>query len=678
MAELTEIWKPLSVGPTDFKHRIMIAPHGQCYAENHRPSDRTVAYFRERAMGGVALQTIESTSASRYLSGAQPGGATSGWRMSAWEKDHIPSFALLADTVHEYGCKLFLELSTGGVNDVGRAWIDKWHPVWGPSRVPSPIMNEIPMTMEQAKIDELVSDYGTSAKNMLDAGLDGVEIHAAHGYLPMQYLSPIFNKRTDQYGGSAHNRARLTLEIGEKVRERVGTAISVGMRLSVDEYMGDAGIVPDLAEEYLEIFAASGLFDYFSISCGSWYSIHYTIPPMGTVDEAFLLPYGQRAKKIVGDRGKVFLSGRIRDLDTAERVVREGAADMVAMVRAHIADPYIVRKAQEGRSEEIIRCTGANECVAAPAKGRQVSCVMNPASGRERQWGNGTMQITPARKRVVVVGAGPAGMKVAGVAAKRGHQVVILEKERYLGGHLDLEKRIPRKGDWQTVINNLEPILVAGGVEINLGVEATTELLAEEEPDVIVCATGSTWDCTGFSSSRPERESIPGVEQDNVIDIGTAARMAVRDPAALGSSILILDETGRYLPLGLAELLGNAGYQVQVVSRFNTIGDYLIGTQELPWLLPRLAALRVEMSPGHFIERIDGTDVEIYEVWNKQPRVVKNVDTVVISAMRTPDDALYHELVSSSVAPVHRLGDAVSPRSVSEAIYEGEKMGREL
>ena len=154
--------------------------------------------------------------------------------------------------------------------------------------------------------------------------------------------------------------------------------------------------------------------------------------------------------------------------------------------------------------------------------------------------------------------------------------------------------------------------------------------------------------------------------------------MAVRDPAALGSSILILDETGRYLPLGLAELLGNAGYQVQVVSRFNTIGDYLIGTQELPWLLPRLAALRVEMSPGHFIERIDGTDVEIYEVWNKQPRVVKNVDTVVISAMRTPDDALYHELVSSSVAPVHRLGDAVSPRSVSEAIYEGEKMGREL
>ena len=418
MAELTEIWKPLSVGPTDFKHRIMIAPHGQCYAENHRPSDRTVAYFRERAMGGVALQTIESTSASRYLSGAQPGGATSGWRMSAWEKDHIPPFALLADTVHEYGCKLFLELSTGRVNDVGRAWIDKWHPVWGPSRVPSPIMNEIPMTMEQAKIDELVSDYGTSAKNMLDAGLDGVEIHAAHGYLPMQYLSPIFNKRTDQYGGSAHNRARLTLEIGEKVRERVGTAISVGMRLSVDEYMGDAGIVPDLAEEYLEIFAASGLFDYFSISCGSWYSIHYTIPPMGTVDEAFLLPYGQRAKKIVGDRGKVFLSGRIRDLDTAERVVREGAADMVAMVRAHIADPYIVRKAQEGRSEEIIRCTGANECVAAPAKGGQVSCVMNPASGRERQWGNGTMQITPARKRVVVVGAGPAGMKVAGVAAK--------------------------------------------------------------------------------------------------------------------------------------------------------------------------------------------------------------------------------------------------------------------
>ena len=589
MTELREIWKPLTVGTTEFKHRIMIAPHGQCYAENHRPSERTIAYFRERAIGGVALQTIESTSASRYLSGAQPGGATSGWRMSAWEKDHIPAFARLADTVHEHDCKLFMELSTGGVNDVGRAWTDKWHPVWGPSPVPSPIMNEIPMTMEQAKIDELVSDYGTSAKNMLDAGLDGVEIHAAHGYLPMQYLSPIFNKRTDQYGGSVFNRTRITQEIGESVRERVGAEMTVGMRLSVDEYVGDAGIVPDLAEEYLEIFAASGLFDYFSISCGSWYSIHYTIPPMGTVDDAFLLPYGKRAKEIVGDRGKVFLSGRVRDLETAERVVGEGAADMVAMIRAHIADPFLVKKALEGRSDEIIRCTGANECVAAPAKGRQVTCVMNPASGRERQWGHGTLEISPARKRVFVIGAGPAGMKVAAVAAKRGHDVAVLEKEMHLGGHLDILKRIPTKGDWQTVIDNLDPILVDTGTKVHFRVTATPELLAEEDPDVIVCATGSTWDCTGFSSGRPDRDKIPGVDQDNVMDIGTAAQMALENPDALGSRIVVLDDTGRYLPLGLAELLGNAGHAVEVVSRFNTIGDYLIGTQELPWLLPRLA-----------------------------------------------------------------------------------------
>ena len=678
MGDLELIWRPLRIGATSVRHRIMVAPHGQAYGENHQPSDRMVAYFAERARGGAALVGVEATSASRHLSGAQPGGATSGWRLTAWERRTIPAFARLADAVHEYDCRIFVQLSTGGVNDVGRAWIDDWHPVRGPSRVPSPIMNETPVALTSTDIDELTYDYGQSAANLQEAGIDGVEVHAAHGYLAMQFLSPAFNKRTDAYGGSAANRCRFSIETAEAIRGRVGDTMTVGMRLSFDEFIGDAGVTPELAEEALDVLAATGLFDYFSISCGSWYSLHRTVPPMGSAPEAFLAPYGTRAKAVVGDRAKIFLAGRVLDLATAEQVLAGGAADMVAMVRAHLADPFLIRKTQEGRLREIVRCAGTNECMAAPAKGRQVTCVVNPSAGRERVWGEGTLRPVTQPKRITVVGAGPAGMRVAGVAAKRGHQVTLIERASQLGGHLDLLRRLPTRGDWQKVIDDLAVILELNGVEVRLDETATAETVIAGSPDAFVCATGAIWDRTGFSAGRPDRETMPGVDGENVLDVATATLRALDDPEALGSKILILDDTGTYLPLGLAELLGQQGVDVEILSRFPVIGDQPAGTQDLPWLLPRLANLDVRLSPNHFIESIDGGRVDVYETLIRRHRVVEDVDTVVLSMLRSPDDVLFRALRDHGTIPTHCIGDAVAPRSVAEAIYEGEKLGREL
>ena len=678
MGDLELIWRPLQIGATTVRHRIMVAPHGQAYGENHQPSDRMVAYFAERARGGAALVGVEATSASRHLSGAQPGGATSGWRLTAWERRTIPAFSRLADAVHEHDCRIFVQLSTGGVNDVGRAWIDNWHPVRGPSRVPSPIMNETPVALSSTDIDELTGDYGQSAANLHEAGIDGVEIHAAHGYLAMQFISPAFNKRTDAYGGSVANRCRFSIEAAEAIRRRVGSAMTVGMRLSFDEFIGEAGVTPELAEECLDTLAATRLFDYFSISCGSWYSLHRTVPPMGSAPEAFLAPYGKRAKQVVGDRARVFLAGRVLDLDTAEKVIADGAADMVAMVRAHLADPFLVQKTQQGRQREIVRCAGTNECMAAPAKGRQVTCVVNPSAGRERDWGEGTLRPAAEPKRIVVAGAGPAGMRVAGVAARRGHDVVLVEQEQRLGGHLELLRRLPSRGDWQKVIDDLAVVLELNGVEIRLGVTATAEMLAAESPGAVVCATGSVWDRTGFSAGRPDRETMPGTGGDHVLDVATAAATALSDPSALGTRVLILDDTGTYLPLGLAELLGEGGAEVEVLGRFPVIGDQIAGTQDLPWLLPRLAALDVRLSPNHFIESIDGSRVDVYETLTRRHRQVEGVETVVLAMLRSPNDALFHQLREAGTVPTHCIGDAVAPRSVAEAIYEGEKLGRDL
>ena len=678
MGDLELIWRPLRIGATTVRHRIMVAPHGQAYGENHQPSDRMVAYFAERARGGAALVGVEATSASRHLSGAQPGGATSGWRLTAWERRTIPAFSRLADAVHEHDCRIFVQLSTGGVNDVGRAWIDDWHPVRGPSRVPSPIMNETPVALTRTDIDELTYDYGQSAANLQEAGIDGVEIHAAHGYLGMQFISPAFNKRSDGYGGSVANRCRFTIEAAEAIRSRVGDGMTVGMRLSFDEFIGEAGVTPELAEECLDVLAATGLFDYFSISCGSWYSLHRTVPPMGSAPEAFLAPYGKRAKAVVGDRAKVFLAGRVLDLDTAERVLADAAADMVAMVRAHLADPFLVQKTREGRQREIVRCAGTNECMAAPAKGRQVTCVVNPSAGRERVWGEGTLQPATEPKRITVVGAGPAGMRVAGVAARRGHDVTLIERASRMGGHLELLRRLTTRGNWQKVIDDLAVVLEVNGVEIRLGVTATAETLATEQPDSVVCATGSLWDRTGFSAGRPDRATMPGAGQDHVMDVATAAWAALGDPTALGAKVMILDDTGTYLPLGLAEVLGEGGAEIEVLSRFPVIGDQIAGTQDLPWLLPRLAKLDVRLSPNHFIESIRGRSVDVYETLTRRTRQVESVDTVVLSMLRSPQDALFRALQDSATLPTHCIGDAVAPRSVAEAIYEGEKLGREL
>ena len=678
MSDLELIWRPLQIGATSVRHRIMVAPHGQAYGENHQPSDRMVAYLAERARGGAALVGVEATSASRHLSGAQPGGATSGWRLTAWERRTIPAYARLAEAVHSHDCRIFVQLSTGGVNDVGRAWIDNWHPVRGPSRVPSPIMNETPVALGKSDIDELTGDYGQSAANLHEAGIDGVEIHAAHGYLGMQFLSPAFNKRSDAYGGSVANRCRFTIEAAEAIRSRVGGGMTVGMRLSFDEFIGDAGVTPELATEALDVLAATGLFDYFSISCGSWYSLHRTVPPMGSAPEAFLAPYGKRAKAVVGDRAKVFLAGRVPDLATAERVLADGATDMVAMVRAHLADPFLITKTQQGREREIVRCAGTNECMAAPAKGRQVTCVVNPAAGRERVWGEGTLRPASEPKRITVVGGGPAGMRVAGVAARRGHQVTLIERAPQPGGHLDLLRRLPSRGDWRKVIEDLEVVLELHGVDVRLGETATAEAVIAGSPDVFVCATGATWDRTGFSAGRPDRQTMPGAEGPHVLDVATATHAALDEPGSLGSKILILDDTGTYLPLGLAELLGLRGAAVEVLSRFPVIGDQVAGTQDLPWLLPRLAKLDVRLSPNHFIESIDESRVDVYETLTRRHRPVEGVDTVVLSMLRSPDDALFRQLSDAGMIPTHCIGDAVAPRSVAEAIYEGERLGREL
>lgn len=674
LSALSHIWTPLTIGSTTVKHRIMMSAETLLYAEDHILSDRHIAYYRERAMGGAALLISEQQGAHRHSKGSFYMGCT------AWEKRVIPQYAKLADTVHEHGTKMFIQLGVWGVHDKGMMVVDEWHPLWAASRVPSVVHHEIPMVMNQEQIDDLVKGFGESAVNVKVAGLDGVEIHGAHSYEIGQFLSPAYNKRTDRYGGSVRKRCQLALEVGEEIRKQVGADFTVGLRLSFDEFMGEAGITQAQAEEQLHIFASTGLFDFFNISGGGYHTLHVAVPPMGSVPEGFMTPFGKRAKELVGDRARIFIVGRILDLHRAEQIIADGEADMVALARAHMADPFLVLKTRQGREKEIIRCVGANECVNRLFQNREVICVMNPTAGRERQWGHGTLKPVSkdVAKTIVVIGGGPAGMKTAAVAAKRGHRVVLYEKEQELGGHLNLLKQLPTRAEWHTAIDNLAREMEVAGVEVRLGRTVTKELLEQEKPDAVVCATGSTYDSGGLSPYRPDRDRIPGSDQGHVIDVGTATKRALTDPTALGQRVVIVDETGGYLPVGLAEMLATqGGAEVEVITPHLFVGENILGTFDMPHLFPRLVAAGVRLTAQHFIERIEGDVVEVYNIWGGQHRTIAEVNTVVIAMMRTPNDALFDEL-RDRFKEVYRVGDVVAPRKLAAVIYEGEQLGREI
>lgn len=670
------IWDPIQLGPTRLKHRIVMPPHGPHYGEGNQPSERMIAYFAERARGGAAALGVEATWGWR-AAGMLREPAPHVHRISTWEQRVVPAFAALADAVHEHGCALFVELGAAGVNDRGRLAIDTWHPVWGPSSVPSPVMNEHVLELDRPLIRQIVEDFGQSAANMLAAGADGVEVHGAHGYLGMQFLSPHFNRRTDEYGGSVENKCRFLVESAEQIRARVGSALTVGLRLTYDEFIGAAGVTPELADEAIGILAATGLYDYFSISAGGYHALRWSIPSMGTVEDGFLIPYAERAKRIVGDRAAIFVVGRIRRFEQAAGVIADGRADVVAMMRAQIADPEYVAKARQGRTDEIVHCVGGMECfVSAFVLNRGLTCTVNPIAGRERQWGHGTLTPAAPARRVTVIGGGPGGLRIAAVAARRGHTVTLLERDGELGGHLNLLKRLPSREEWQLAIDGLTTPLAKLGVDVQLGVEADPALLAAAGAEVVVCATGATWDTDGVTPGRPDRDRLRGVEQDNVLDIGTAVRRALADPTALGDRVVILDEHGTALPVGLAELLGAAGVTVELVTRNQVVGEELRNTMEQGWIFPRLAKLGVVFSPATTAERLAGTTLELRGIWGGTRTA--EADTLVLALQRTPDDALYRTLVGASTLDIHRIGDCVTPRAMSDALYEAEELGRRL
>ena len=678
-SDLARVWEPLKLGPLTLRNRILQPAHSSQHGDprDHVFSDRQIAYFRERAKGGVALCITETVAAARSALGSFF------HIVDVWNEGCIPSMRKLADAVHQHDTSIFVQLASMGVHDRGRMFIDRNKPIWGASRIPSVVHNEIPLVMGPDEIGELTRDFGQSAANVKRAGLDGVELHGAHSYGLGQFMSPTYNKRDDAYGGTPAKRCQLLIECAEQVRKRVGADFVVGVRLSWDEFLGPAGgITPEQAEEQVEVLTATGLFDFFNISAGGYHTLHLALPSMeGEEPEGWLAPFSKRAKEIVGDRGKVFVVGKVRDLHTAEAILESNAADMVALARQLLTDPFTVKKTREGREREIIRCNRCNECGARLFEHRELVCTLNPVSGREAYWGEGSLKRVPEadQKHIVVIGGGPAGMKAAAVAARRGHAVTLLERADKLGGHLRVLEQLPGMTDWAIAIDNLEREVENAGVEVRCGIEVTRQSLQNIEASSVVVATGAAYERTGLSLYRPEREEIPGTELPHVLDVGTATRQALEDAQALGSRVLILDETGSHLPFALAQVLAQAGGAVEILSPRMFAGERLFRNLDIMYIFPRLKQLGVRITQQYFVEAIRPGEVDVYDIW-AGPEALETrdrIDSVVMSILRVPNDALY-VAAKDAFPEVVRIGDVAAPRDITAAIFDGEQCGRAL
>jgi 2,4-dienoyl-CoA reductase-like NADH-dependent reductase (Old Yellow Enzyme family) len=661
------LFEPLTVGPLQLRNRLIFGAHFTMFSEPNpvwgEPGffgRRYGRYLADRARGGVAAVIAGETAVAPNTAYKMPNNA------NGWDPACVPHYVALTDQVHAHGALALIQLTHSGAMMLGN-WSKQV--ALGPSSVPDYF--EAPKPMDRRDIAEMVDYHARCARNAVAGGFDGIEIQSAHGYLLHQFLSPKFNERTDEYGGSLENRMRFGVEVLTAVRDAVGDGIAVGLRLAGDdEQHHGPGLSAEDAAEVAVRYEELGLVDFLNVSVG--------IGGVGMVrtnyaSHAFGV-YAARAVKEAVQDTPVFAVHRIVTPDEADAIVGRGDADAITLVRALIADPEWVAKARAGEDDTIRRCTGINQsCYGNLLQSMPINCVQNPAVGREDELGLGTLAAAPVPKRVVVVGGGPAGLEAAWVAAARGHEVTLLERGEELGGAIRWAQRLPGRSEIADLADWRIGECRRRGVDLRTGEHATAASVLALEPDAVVVATGGRATKVGRSAYHPM--PVPGSDQDWVLDHVEALRRAVHDHDTLGSRVLILDAVGHVQGVGLAELLAAEGHDTTVVCPLPVLLACDGETQAA--ILPRAIQAGVTWRPSTALVGIGDHTATLVDVLSRQLETVDGVDTVAICTNGVADDELFHAL-DGQVPELVRVGDAIAVRPVDRAVYDGHRAARAL
>jgi len=668
------LFTPLQINSVQVRNRIFQTAHAKIYEDRvdngAMTSERNAYYHAERAKGGAGLLVMEY----QMVHPTSTGGVFN--LSQAWRPEIVPRYNMVARMVHEHGGTIFCQICHVGIHAWGNQ-IDDYHECWAPSQVWGLSLDTpAAKAMEMEDIEELVEGFRVSARHVKEGGLDGVEIHCAHSYLLAQFLSPLTNKRKDQYGGSLDNRMRITHEVIEMVRKEVGDDFPVGIRISADE-LTPGGLTPDEMIEVAKRLEATGKLDYISVSQGAYWTIDSMSAMVANMSfpAGVFLPYVTAIKDALKEI-LVFCVGRINDPVLAEKILADGQADMVGMTRALICDPELPNKAREGRLDDIRHCVACQQgCIGRIALGLALGCVQNPSVGREKRLGMGTLKPASRSKEIIVVGGGVGGLKTAEIAARRGHRVVLYEKDKELGGQIRLAAKTPTRKELEEMIRYLLFQLDKLNVTIKPGIEATTEMILDSNPDVVVVATGAKplRDSSLYLSSL-NHNKIEGLDQENVVTIWDV----LEERVPIGEKVVVVDGEASWRTLCVAEYLADMGKEVEMVTHYTSSVQYIRHPIDQMFYARSLILKGVRNIRNTEVKEISGDTITTFHAYIPgRERKIEGVDTIVWAAGVRSDDRLYRDL-KEKVKELYRVGDCIAPRPMEHAFWEGEEIGRAL
>lgn len=659
MTPYPTLLSPVRCGPLRLAGRVVSTAHQTGLVDDHLPTADLVAYHEARAAGGAAAIFVEATA-------VHPTGLLTPHTLGGYLPEIVGGFERLAGAVHRHGTALFVQLFHGGREVFGGA---PRAPAVAPSAVPSARFHSEPRGLTQGEIDEIVEGYARAACHARDGGLDGVEISMAHGYLAAQFLNPATNHRDDGYNGDLAARMRFPIEVLEAVRSEVGREFAVGVRLSASD-MDPEGLEPGDASQIERRLRASGLVDFVSLALGhsaSYRGSTWIAPPPPAPEAAIAghLPPSADARDSSAGNGSpgvarardgvcVIATTRIADLALAERILASGRADAVGMTRALIADPDLVRKAISRRHDEVVECIGCNQsCIGHYHAGLPIGCAVNPRTGRERHIR------TPSRaaRRVLVIGAGPAGIAAAVQAARAGDDVTLIERENDVGGQLRLAGRAPAHAEmWRRFRRCAVRDLERAGVAPLFGAEADQPTIDAHEH--VIVATGA----------RPYVPVVAPAAPVRVMD----AWEAIAHPGTVDGPVLVADWGGEWSGLDAAEVLATSGAEVSLACAATYPGETLHQYQRNAYLA-RLDDAGV-LIRHHLELALVAGELVLRHVFSGRIEPLGDARTLVLAQGRRPDAAVW-SVVDGRPGAV-RIGDALGARSLEEAILEGFLAGR--
>ncbi len=656
------VFSPLQLRGHALRSRINFGAHTANMAEDGLVSDRHVGYYRERVLGGAGMVVVEPMP-------VHPTGVLTRGNFRPDDDSVIPGFRRLTEVCREAGPDVVLMHQLYHVGQHGDA-DNSFAPNWSPSGLPSYHDADGSHAMSDTEIVELIDSFVRAASRAKASGFDGVELFAAYHAVIDQFWTPWSNRRTDRWGGTFENRMRFSSMLLEGIRAACGDEFVIGLAVNIDPE-SDPSLSTEAMQEVIAWHDERALMDYVTCGTGSYFDF-YKLMPTSLYPQRLGEPFAA-ALKDVTKHALVQAESHMRTPANAEAVLAAGHADMVSIVRGQIADPHLVNKARAGRGDDVRPCISCNQmCWGRRSKDYFISCVINPSAGREFMWGGDRFTPTAAPKHVLVVGAGPAGLETARVAAERGHQVTLVEASRAIGGQYRLAGAQPSRTQILDHLDWYGRQLARLGVDVQLNTRLDSADIVARGADIVVAATGALPPRTGFQRARPMADRLAGIETGGIDRV--AAIHDVLDGSVVPSGrVLVLDDLGDWRGIGTAMFLQERGCAVTIVTSAATVAGGLFHSAADVPARKRFAMAGGEMRAYTVIEAWhDG--VVTFASGLTGAVTTETYDWLVIAETARAETAVSDALAAAGIVH-HAIGDCVAPRRASLAIHEGRALG---